>query len=149
MEIFPDSAPPEGIQVHQDHPALQVDLSVVRMLVDTILRGEQREAASLNVILTRGPVVRKLNKKWLNHDHDTDVLSFALSDDDCIEGEIYVSLDYAQEHCGQFGASFLQEACRYVAHGLLHLIGYQDTSETDRTTMRRLEDDYLQQSGIV
>jgi len=149
LEIFPDPAPPEGIQIHQDHPTLQVDLALVRMLVDTILRGERREAASLNVILTQGPVVRRLNEEWLSHAFNTDVLSFALNNSDRIDGEVYVSLDYARAHCERFEATFLQEACRYVAHGLLHLIGYADATEPDRAAMRRLEDNYLRAAGIL
>lgn len=149
MKIFPDATSPEGTQIYQDHPTLPVDVPLVRTLIDTILRGEQREAASLNVILTHREVIRALNEKWLGHQFDTDVLSFSLSNTDPLEGEVYVSLDYAHEHCVRFGATFLQETCRYVAHGLLHLLGYDDAASADRMTMRRLEDSYLQLSGIL
>lgn len=147
--IFPEAASSDGIQVHHDHPALQVDLPLVRSLIDAILLGEQRAAGSLNVILTHNQVVRTLNEKWLDHNFDTDVLSFAMGNDDRIEGEIYVNLDFAQEHCGRFGATFVQESCRYVAHGLLHLCGYQDATEADRSAMRQLEDSYLKHCGIL
>ena len=147
--IFPEAASSDGIQVHHDHPALQVDLPLVRSLIDAILLGEQREAGSLNVVLTHNQVVRALNEKWLDHMFDTDVLSFALGEGDRIEGEIYVNMDFAQEHCGRFGATFVQESCRYVAHGLLHLCGYKDTTEADRAAMRQLEDSYLKGCGIL
>lgn len=147
--IFPEAASSGGIQVHHDHPALQVDLPLVRSLIDAILLGEQREASSLNVILTHNQVVRTLNEKWLDHKFDTDVLSFAMGNDDRIEGEIYVNLDFAQEHCCRFSATFVQESCRYVAHGLLHLCGYEDTTEADRSAMKQLEDSYLKHCGIL
>ena len=147
--IFPEAASSDGIQVHHDHPALQVDLPLVRSLIDAILLGEQREAGSLNVVLTHNQVVRTLNEKWLDHKFDTDVLSFALGDSDRIEGEVYVSLDFAQEHCVRFGATFLQETCRYVAHGILHLIGYRDTTSAELEEMRHLEDTYLKECGIL
>ena len=149
MKTFPSVAAPDGLYIHEDHPSLSVDASVVRALVETILRGERREIASLNVILTRGEVVHKLNERWLGHDYGTDVLSFTLAESDAIEGEVYVSLDFAQEHCDAFDATFTQEVCRYVAHGMLHLVGYKDASASDRAAMRRLEDKYLRECEIL
>ena len=147
--IFPEQGQPEGIHVHQDHSVLTVDTGQIRTLIDCVLQGEKRQAAFLSVLLTQKSTVLALNQKWRKDNYETDVLSFPLGNSSRIEGEIYISMDFAYEHCSQFGATFTQEVCRYVVHGLLHLLGYSDTSPEEASTMRRLEDLYLQASGII
>ena len=148
MKTFPELETPEGIQVHLDHPTLRVDLKLVQQLVDHILERHQVRGASIQVILTTAEKVQDLNMKWLGHIYPTDVLSFPLGEGGQLEGEVYVSLDFAQAHCREYNASFINETCRYVTHGILHLLGYTDSSGADRALMRQQEDACLKGSGI-
>jgi rRNA maturation RNase YbeY len=96
------------------------------------------------VVLTDHETVRRLNQDYLGHDYNTDVLSFSLreqdGDDVDVEGEVYVDLDTANERHDEFDTSFEREACRYVAHGVLHLLGYDDATESGQQAMRARED---------
>ncbi len=132
------------LEIVQAHPDLRLPRTRLRQLIHTILHAEGAQFGYLSVVLADHATVRALNRTYLAHDYDTDVLSFPLSETPgVIEGEIYVDLDTAAERHAEFGASFLQEACRYVVHGVLHLLGYDDSSPEAKTHMHALEDYYL------
>ena len=80
-----------------------------------------------------------LNKEYLNHDTYTDIITFDLSGDHGIEGEIYISLERVIENALTFGVSFKEELLRVMFHGVLHLMGYKDKNTKDQTAMREAE----------
>lgn len=126
------------------HPVYRIDKGAVRRLVQQVLAAEHVEARYVGVILADHATVRDLNRTWLQHDYDTDVVSFRLSaPDQPLEGEVYVDLDTAAERHAEFGATFAAEAGRYVVHGLLHLVGYDDATPPEKAAMHALEDRYL------
>jgi len=139
-----------SLSIEQDHPSRTLDESVLEEVIRHALAAEDATLVHLSVVLTDHATVRRLNRSYLDHDYNTDVLSFSLrnetsaSDPLIVEGEVYVDLDTACERCEEFDATFEREACRYVIHGLLHLLGYDDATESGQETMRRREDEYLQ-----
>ncbi len=137
---------PEAISLEQDHPSLALDEEVLNRLIRQVVEAEGASLLHVSVVLSDHDTVRRLNQSYLDHDYDTDVLSFSLreTDDDAkVEGEIYVDLDTAAERHEEFDTSFEREAYRYVVHGLLHLLGYDDATEEGQNTMRAKEDKYL------
>jgi rRNA maturation RNase YbeY len=138
--------PPLSIKV--DHSSLRLDRSDVERAIHHVLEAEEASLTHLSVVLSDHDTVRTLNQEYLDHDYNTDVLSFSLqspgsADAGGVEGEIYVDLDTAAERHEEFDTTFEQEALRYVIHGLLHLVGYSDASEEGQSTMRSKEDTYL------
>ena len=140
---------PPDIQIENDHPSLMLDAVVLENQIRHCLTAEGFSAGYLGIILTDHDTVLALNRDFLDHDYLTDVLSFPLQSSDVIahngivEGEIYVDLDTAQERAAEFEATFTQEATRYVLHGLLHLLGYDDATPQEKQQMHTLEDRYL------
>lgn len=136
-----------GLTVHFAHKDLQVDEEEVHGLVQRAIEGEGYEIEDLSIVLADHTTVHTLNRDWLGHDYETDVVSFVLDEEaqvtNKLDGEIYVDLDTAFERAQEFGATFEQEAMRYIVHGLLHLMGYNDATEYERRQMRTLEDRYL------
>jgi rRNA maturation RNase YbeY len=126
---------------------LRLDERAVRAAAARVLEGEGFTAADLSVVLADHATVRALNRDWLGHDFDTDVVSFPLNEAAAargeVDGEVYVDLDTAAERAPEFGATFEEEVLRYVVHGLLHLTGHDDATDAGRAAMRRLEDRYL------
>lgn len=136
---------PEAISIDLAHPDLAVDLDVLAKLLVHVAEEEELELVEVSLVLTTHAHVHELNRTYLQHDYETDVLSFDLSDaPGSIEGEIYVDLDTARERHEEFGATFEEEAYRYAVHGLLHLAGYDDSTPDAREYMRSLEDRYLE-----
>ena len=87
--------------------------------------------------------LKKLNVKHLNHDFFTDVISFNDSKNDVLSGNIAISVDRVKENSIKFKTSFNDEMMRVMVHGLLHFMGYDDSSEEETLLMRNKEDDNL------
>ncbi len=144
---------PESLSIEQDHPSRHLDDAMLRQVIRHVLTAEEAALVHLSVVLTGHETVRRLNRSYLDHDYNTDVLSFSLrdepvsdlseADDGGVEGEVYVDLDTAAERHEEFDTSFEREAYRYVIHGVLHLVGYDDATESGQNTMRQKEDRHL------
>ena len=144
----PDLSPDGAVVIGNEHPHLELDPDLVEKLVNQVLEGEKKRVQRLDIILTHAQRLCNLNREWKGADYDTDVLSFSLGHGPMIEGEVYVSLDFAEQHCQAYGATFTQEACRYIVHGLLHLLGYHDGTPEEIQLMRTKEDEYLRRTGV-
>ena len=84
-----------------------------------------------------------INKKHLEHDYYTDIITFDYSRGNKIRGELYVSLERVEENALAQGLSYESELRRVVAHGILHLIGFKDKTEEEEKAMRSKEDEVL------
>lgn len=94
----------------------------------------------------------RLNSQWFNKENPTDVISFPMNQNDAdtghedpmllpkLAGEIVVDEDEIKRNAEKFGVSFEQELARVVAHGVLHLYGYEDDTEEGRQAMKIIED---------
>ena len=98
----------------------------------------------LSIILTNNISLSNLKKKYFNVNQFTDVIAFNLSDKkDCIEGEIYISIDDVKENAKIYSESFENEFKRVIIHGGLHLLGFDDSTEHEKQTMKNLENIFL------
>lgn len=144
-----EHAYPDALAVEHDHSVLALDEDTLERLVHHVIEAEEARLVHVSLVLADHATVRELNRSYLGHDYNTDVLSFSLRpDEDSVsrsvaEGEIYVDLDTAAERHEEFDTSFEREAYRYVIHGLLHLLGYDDATESGQEAMRTQEDRYL------
>ena len=117
--------------------------------VKNVLGDAGRHRAEISIAIVDGGKMRELNRQFLQHDYDTDVLSFVLEDDgDCLEGEIIVSADMANTTAERFGWTPGDELLLYVIHGALHLTGLDDHSDEERRTMRQHEQEQLSRFGL-
>ena len=136
----------ERLMIEQAHPALAIDEKALARLLYHVISTEGARLNYLGIVLTDHATVLDLNRTYLQHDYLTDVLSFSLADEDAegvVDGEVYVDMDTARERHAEFDTSFEEEVRRYVVHGLLHLLGYDDATPDEKAAMRRLEDHYL------
>ena len=83
--------------------------------------------------------LRVLNKKHLNHDYFTDVITFGELEGNKISGNIAISIDRVIENSNTFGVSFDEELKRVMAHGLLHIMGYNDKTKKEKSIMTQKE----------
>jgi rRNA maturation RNase YbeY len=84
-----------------------------------------------------------LNKEHLAHDTLTDIITFDYSKKKQLSGEIYISWERVAENAGEMGVKQDEEALRVTAHGLLHMMGGRDKSESDKKKMRKAEEKAL------
>ncbi len=111
------------------------------------LKSEGVEAeGELNVIFVDRRKMLELNKKFLSHAHDTDVIAFLYAADAPgaeAFGDVYVSAYQARRQAEEIGHSVLREALTLVIHGTLHLVGYDDATPRQRAAMFRKQDALL------
>jgi len=108
--------------------------------LSSIATREKRKIGSITYIFATDPFVANLNKRYLNHNTLTDILTFDYSEGGPIQGEIYISIPRVRENALTYKQSFHQELRRVMAHGLLHLLGYEDKTPRQIAQMRRKEE---------
>lgn len=114
-----------------------------------VLREESVSHAKINVAVVDDPTIAELHKRYLDDPGPTDVLSFALEKSPgYIEGEIIVSADTAAASAPNYNWPAADELLLYVIHGVLHLIGYDDTTPKKQEKMREKEREYLARCGL-
>ncbi len=126
---------------------IDVSLNQEKTLKDYIIHLFKEEGISvkqIDYIFCTDEFLLPLNKKYLNHDTYTDILTFDLSEKDAkMMAEIYISVDRVKENTKIFKTSFQEELHRVIFHGALHLCGYNDHSEGEKKLMRQKEDEKL------
>ena len=105
-----------------------------------------RAVRALNIAFVDDETITSINQRYLNKAKFTDVLSFDLrddKDDEAIDGEVVVSCQRACAQAKDLGVDVDEELLRYVIHGTLHLMGYEDGTKADSRRMRLAEDEVL------
>lgn len=137
------------IDVANRQTALAIDEERIVHAVEMILTDASIVRAEVSVAIVDDPTMHELNRRYLDHDYPTDVLSFVL---DCapgeLEGEVVVGAETARAAAPEFGLTQNDELLLYVVHGTLHLVGYDDAADDDRAEMRRRERQCLARFGI-
>lgn len=133
------------VRFYSVHPSKRVAISPVKRVAEAVIAREARvPKVALTVVLCDDQTVQELNARFLNHDYPTDVLAFPLEEEEgAREGEVYVSLDRAEEQARAYGVDFAQEVCRLVVHGVLHLLGYDDQGSACRKVMHARQEEYV------
>ena len=123
----------------------------IKEIVNYALEKEKCSNGIVNIIFVSNDEIHKINKEYRNIDRVTDVISFALEDDDTIInpseyrilGDIYVSLDKAKEQAIDYGHSFERELCFLIVHGIYHLLGYDHMTKDDEKVMFGKQEEVL------
>ena len=137
------------IEINNQQDRLTIDADRLTRAVEMILAEEGVEAAAINLAVVDDPTIHDLNRRFLDHDEPTDVLSFLLDEEaGQLEGDVIVSADTAARTAAQLQWPASDELLLYVVHGTLHLIGYDDLDPDSRGEMRERERHYLAEFGL-
>ena len=110
--------------------------------------AEQRgyRMGELNYIFCSDPYLLAINQQFLDHDYETDIITFDNSDDYLqetghkgVSADIYISVDTVRANGEIYGEGFDRELHRVIVHGLLHLIGFDDVTVWKQQRMRAAE----------
>ena len=137
------------ISIHNQQEAVPLDFKRMREVARTVLDSEGQPDAEISLAFVDNATIHTLNKRYLDHDEPTDVLSFPLSDARAkkLSGELVIGAEVALVQATERGHDVQAELALYVIHGLLHLCGHDDAEDEDRAEIRRLERQYLKQLG--
>ncbi len=127
-----------------------VKLPRVAEIARAILKYEGVREATLTIAFVSSPKIRSLNRQYLGRDYVTDVLAFDLRDvkrPGRVNGDIAICVDMALRNAKAYQTSLNRELVLYVAHGILHLLGFDDHAPADIRKMRKKETDILEYLG--
>ena len=132
------------------------ELSDVEKIITFAMKKENIDAL-ISIIIVDNEYIHKINKEYRGKDAETDVISFALEDEDSIVlpdgirvlGDIYISIDKAREQAKLYGHSLKREICFLAVHGFYHLLGYDHMSKEDEEIMFKKQEEVLEEYGIT
>jgi rRNA maturation RNase YbeY len=114
----------------------------VSSLSDLIEREGFNEG-DITVVFVTDDYLLEMNKTHLEHDYYTDIITFDYTVSNFISGDLFISYDRILENANKFKVVTLNELCRVIFHGVLHLCGYKDKSNEEELLMRAKEAYYL------
>ncbi|MFV0275014.1 MAG: rRNA maturation RNase YbeY [Bacilli bacterium] len=114
----------------------------IHKLIKYILKLEQMDNAVFNIIFVDNKYIKKLNSEYRNKDAVTDVISFALLDDNsfiegkmCVLGDIYISTEKCMSQAKEYGNTLKRETLFLCTHGMLHLLGFDHITKKQEKIM--------------
>ncbi|MBU2914658.1 MULTISPECIES: rRNA maturation RNase YbeY [Reichenbachiella] len=108
------------------------------------ITAEGYSLEGINYIFCSDEYLLQVNIDYLNHDYYTDIITFDNSEEEGkIEADIFVSIDRCRDNAQMQDIPFVDELRRVIIHGILHLVGYKDKSDEDKSLMRQKENAYL------
>ena len=132
------------------------DVSVYASLFQKIAKSAEKilelpEDYELSVTFVRSQTIHKINRDYRNVDRPTDVISFAIRDDedDFISeeekdlGDNFININYCKKQAKEYGHSYDREMGFLFTHGMLHCLGYDHRCEEDEKVMFALQDQIL------
>lgn len=110
-------------------------------LIEVIDQFSSKRLKNINYIFCSDEYLLTINQTHLQHDYYTDIITFDQSENvDELEADVFISIDRVKENAQTNRISFKQELSRVMAHGLLHLLGFNDKTEEEKRVMREKED---------
>ncbi|GHT42191.1 hypothetical protein FACS189437_09970 [Bacteroidia bacterium] len=117
-------------------PPAQRRTKLFETTVAAALGRSAKFEGEVNLIFISGREIRKINKQFLSHDYETDVIAFQYpSGPEILLGDIFVCVKIAQKNAALYKQSVLRELMTYAVHGALHLTGMDDATPSQRAAM--------------
>lgn len=98
-----------------------------------------KRVGELAYIFTSDPKLLDINRQYLGHDYFTDIITFDYTEDDLLSGDVFISIDTVRKNAEEYGVTFQNELMRVIIHGLLHLTGQNDKTDTEFDEMKQKE----------
>lgn len=130
------------------------DYDYLNDVINYVINKFEIKKSVFDIIFISDEEMHKLNKEYRGIDKTTDVLSFALNDNNHINpvinslGDIFISIPKMRSQALEYGHSEKRELSFLTVHGILHLLGYDHMNENDEKVMFGLQKEILRDLGI-
>jgi len=116
----------------------------IKSVLSQLIDNQGYTINCVNIIICSDPYLLNINRTYLDHDYYTDIITFDNSEKQgYIDADLFISIDTVKSNAKLFGTTTLQELRRVIIHGVLHLVGFNDKTESQKNEMRLKEDEYL------
>ncbi len=115
----------------------------IRRWIKKTIKEYNFEIGDISYFFTSDEELLEINKQYLHHDYYTDIITFNYNEENIISAEIFISIERIKDNSEKFNTTFQNELHRVIIHGILHLLGFDDKTEDQKNTMRKLEDKCL------
>jgi len=115
----------------------------IKIWLRKIAERENKRIKELNIVFYNDEQLLDFNKKYLNHDTYTDIITFDDSKKNILKGDVLISVERVKKNAETYHCTFEEELRRVMAHGLLHLCGYNDKDEDEKMLMNQKEEEAL------
>jgi len=131
-----------SVAVTKAHNQIQFSSSAIKHIAEFVCTREKIKNAELSFVIVNDRTIRTINKKFLNHDYVTDVITFPL-EVKAVVAEIYINAQQAKRQSKENNVTVKNEIMRLIIHGTLHAIGYDDTSPVTQKRMHSIQERYV------
>ena len=148
----------DNVEIFNETNETIENIEILKPLLEYARIKENLEDTELefSVIIVDNKRIHEINKEYRGIDRPTDVISFALEDNEEIEfdhyrvlGDIYISIDKVREQAREYGHSEKRELAFLTVHGFLHLLGYDHMKPEDEKVMFSLQEEILNEMGVT
>lgn len=119
------------------------DTQRIENWIVSVARGFGKTVGAVTYIFCNDDKILEVNRKYINHDYYTDIITFDYSRPMRISGDVFISLDTVRSNALLLGKTYDNELMRVIIHGILHLCGVDDKGPGEREIMERHEDEAL------
>ncbi len=129
--------------IYQDQILIDFDEEKICNWIISCLKEENKKLSEIIYEFVSEEQILKINQDFLNHDYYTDIITFDESLVNIIKGYIFVSPETVRTNALNRNVSYEKELYRVIIHGVMHLCGYKDKTENEKSVMRLKENTYL------
>ena len=132
-----------AIHFHNEDVIASFNKTTVTEWLNSCIQDLDYKTGEISIIFCSDDYLLDINKKYLNHDYFTDIITFNYNENNTIIGDLFISIDRVKENAKELKVDFNNELFRVIIHGVLHLCGYNDKTQDQQKEIRTKEDEYL------
>ena len=117
-----------------------IDQTTVTEWIGRVAASHQRVVGDINYVFCNDEEILDVNRRYLQHDYYTDIITFDYGRGNVLSGDLYISLDTVRSNAELLGKPYDEELHRVLVHGVLHLVGINDKGPGERELMEAAED---------
>ena len=125
------------------YKVLDFDSELFSFWLEDVIILESFVLGEVNLVFVSDEDLLNMNQQYLDHDYYTDIITFDYVDEEYLNGDLFVSIDRVKDNAKINSVDFMEELQRVMVHGVLHLCGYKDKTDSECIMMREKENFYL------
>ena len=115
----------------------------IKNWIYSYIKNNQKIPGEINLIYCSDDYILEINKKYLNHNYYTDIITFNYNEENIISGDLFMSSQRIKDNAGKYNETLKREILRVIAHGILHLFGLNDKTIGQQSLMRAEEEKFI------